>query len=612
MKKVVYLNELRKPDIENLDRLYEDLKIPKKFIENTYDGKDKVYALIPKTETRELEYRCEKCGAILVAKWEIIKTIMNTLKEVPYKYEFSGKYYSSFKRALSIYRWDSIKGCYIFSEKREDTALFSSDICKDAKKIEEQSEKICSPYINEYKQEAKKFANMKCCPICNEILIKKEPYIKTDIYTEIDDVDWVTEYKEWYRECLRYEGEKQVEKGRCFRLTLKASLEANEQMRRCDRYLQACDSFVATKSTKINITSDFLKNYIMNLINLEANIICMSKRLKELYLLQHENESDICYEQGLSVFGFAKEVEAKIKALNNLKQDKDEREKQPLSFETVGYPQEPVQPKMKKAFLFNKKRIAAINAQMESDYQSALKKYFNTTEECDRQTEKNKIDALNQKNSEIKNIVKRIDETAEELLKAQNELDIKRENLNNIPAPSIAKKKIIDDEIFVLEDNLKKTFRCRNELYSYNIVFKKYRNIITLSTFYEYLLSGRCNSLEGANGAYNLFENETRINSIITKLDEIETKLDEIKENQLTVYNKLNAIEKSLKSLNSTMNKAVSSLEAIAINTNNMSQYLENISNQSDVIAHNTAISAYYSRVNAELTNALGFMVALK
>lgn len=39
---------------------------------------------------------------------------------------------------------------------------------------------------------------------------------------------------------------------------------------------------------------------------------------------------------------------------------------------------------------------------------------------------------------------------------------------------------------------------------------------------------------------------------------------------------------------------------------------MEHISRNSDVVAHNTAVTAYYSKVNTELTNALGYMVAFK
>jgi hypothetical protein len=136
-------------------------------------------------------------------------------------------------------------------------------------------------------------------------------------------------------------------------------------------------------------------------------------------------------------------------------------------------------------------------------------------------------------------------------------------------------------------------------------VFDKYRDIVALSTFYEYLMAGRCETLDGINGAYNIYENELRLNTIITKLDEI-------KENQFMIYNKLRDIDNSLSTLNYTMEKAVSSLDTISKNTSDMNVYLDNISKNTAVIAHNSAVTAYYSKVNAELTNALGFMVALK
>ena len=60
------------------------------------------------------------------------------------------------------------------------------------------------------------------------------------------------------------------------------------------------------------------------------------------------------------------------------------------------------------------------------------------------------------------------------------------------------------------------------------------------------------------------------------------------------------------------MEKAVSSLEQINIHTGSMKKYLEKIADNTSVIAHNAAVTAYYAKINAELTNALGFMVALR
>ena len=43
------------------------------------------------------------------------------------------------------------------------------------------------------------------------------------------------------------------------------------------------------------------------------------------------------------------------------------------------------------------------------------------------------------------------------------------------------------------------------ELYDENIIFPKYRELVAVSAINEYLLSGRCETLEGENSAYNLY-----------------------------------------------------------------------------------------------------------
>ena len=42
-----------------------------------------------------------------------------------------------------------------------------------------------------------------------------------------------------------------------------------------------------------------------------------------------------------------------------------------------------------------------------------------------------------------------------------------------------------------------------------------------------------------------------------------------------------------------------------------MNKYLDVIAQNSDVIAYNTAATAYYSKINAELTDTLCFLTAL-
>ena len=70
-------------------------------------------------------------------------------------------------------------------------------------------------------------------------------------------------------------------------------------------------------------------------------------------------------------------------------------------------------------------------------------------------------------------------------------------------------------------------------MYSLDVIFPKYRNIIAVSSFYEYLLSGRCDKLEGA---YNIFESELRMNLIINKIDDVIKHLEKIEQHQYMLY----------------------------------------------------------------------------
>ena len=63
-----------------------------------------------------------------------------------------------------------------------------------------------------------------------------------------------------------------------------------------------------------------------------------------------------------------------------------------------------------------------------------------------------------------------------------------------------------------------------------------FRNLVAVSQIYEYILSGRCTELGGFQGAYNLYEQETRMDIVIMQLDDIYEELEEIKENQYMLY----------------------------------------------------------------------------
>ena len=184
----------------------------------------------------------------------------------------------------------------------------------------------------------------------------------------------------------------------------------------------------------------------------------------------------------------------------------------------------------------------------------------------------------------------------------------------------------IQNDVKAAEMQLAAAAKARADFYAYNIIYPKYRNYVAVTTFCEYLESGRCVSLEGANGAYNLYETECMNNLIVSQLTVIADKLESIKQNQLLMYREMKNINQNLKNLNETMKDAVRSINSMAESMSDMQDYLIDISaNTKDIkhtnskIAANTAVSAHYSAVtahyaklNCELTNALGFMVAFK
>lgn len=148
----------------------------------------------------------------------------------------------------------------------------------------------------------------------------------------------------------------------------------------------------------------------------------------------------------------------------------------------------------------------------------------------------------------------------------------------------LAQKEDIESQITTLVKKRKEISETLNKLYDINIIYPKYRNFVAVTTFYEYFESGRCNELQGHEGAYNIYENEIRLNVIITKLDDIIERLDEIRSNQYAIHN------------------AVSEGNRIA---NNIYQQAIKTSGKMDLISENSAITSYNSMITAKNSEIL-------
>lgn len=375
-------------------------------------------------------------------------------------------------------------------------------------------------------------------------------------------------------------------------------------------YTKSCDLFVAenaqAKVSEIKANSEELKKYILHLIHLENNIYALEQQLSELYYQRIPNNRSVV----LSVHEPAYMMKAELEELRTAYQKAVEAIGDAKAYQpevSVNYPEEPAAPVLGKPGLFNKKKVMEENEALTAKYQAAMEAYRKEVQRCDE--EKARLIA-EERAAVIGEAQAKADTAKAALDEAEGSLDEKIKALEARPVPAKAVKEMLDKEIKEAEELLKKTFAARNELYAYDIIFGKYRNAVALSSFYEYLMSGRCTSLEGADGAYNIYESEVRANRVIAQLDTVISSLEDIKQNQYMMYEELCSINTSLASLNYTMDAALKSIRGIEVNTNHMNEYMEHISQNSDVIAHNTAVTAYYSKVNAQLTNALGYMVA--
>lgn len=139
-----------------------------------------------------------------------------------------------------------------------------------------------------------------------------------------------------------------------------------------------------------------------------------------------------------------------------------------------------------------------------------------------------------------------------------------------------------EKELTILRDN-------KNKLLSLGILYPKYDNLIALTRFQEYLITGRCQALEGADGAYNLFEIECRTDMIIKKLEDISDKLEQIKENQYQLYYVMNEIQENQKELQTLFSNAFEdihyTLSSIEQQGKEANFYLNEISKNSSLTA---------------------------
>ena len=371
-----------------------------------------------------------------------------------------------------------------------------------------------------------------------------------------------------------------------------------------------------------------LKEYLKNIMDIEKNIFSLTERLKNLYYLNCSAGKDAIASEKKFLLDFNIAVLNAKKKCNELKSRKVEKEIniEDFSISLPEKPQKPTKPKepvLAKPGLFNRKKVLAENAALTEKYEkdlegyelakekysAALKEYKQKVNMLEKQRENDYAFAIEAARENLEKDIVKAKTNYEELVEKQEQAMLVAKDK---PTPEKAKHVILKEEIKNAEVLLKKYYEAKDKLYSYGVLFGKYRNFVAVSSLYEYLSSGRCDSLEGAHGAYNLYENEIRMNMVICQLNQVIESLEEIKQNQYMIYSAIKESNVLLESLNSSTYSAMTSLEEIKTRATTMESYMSKIADNTQVIAYNTERTAFYSKKNAELTNALGFMVALK
>lgn len=141
------------------------------------------------------------------------------------------------------------------------------------------------------------------------------------------------------------------------------------------------------------------------------------------------------------------------------------------------------------------------------------------------------------------------------------------------------------------------------EIYSKDIVYKKYRTLAGVSTIYEYFESGRCDDFKEA---YNKLEEELRLDKIVLNLEQINSKLDSINRNQYLLYNVLqesNSIQRQMLSESRSFSERFADYcKGQQLTQEEMQQKLAGISASSQQTAYYAGQSAkelnYMNRMN--------------
>ena len=166
------------------------------------------------------------------------------------------------------------------------------------------------------------------------------------------------------------------------------------------------------------------------------------------------------------------------------------------------------------------KKILAENSKKQKDYQERLHVYEHE---------------YAQKTNEYEN--------------AYKEYKVKVEEENKRLVREEQEKAVLNTTLQQITVRKSKGAKALGKLYDMDVVYPKYRNLSMISSLYEYFASGRCSTLEGHEGAYNILEQEIRLDHIVLRLDQVIVNLEKIRQNQYMLYEVMQSVNANVSRL---------------------------------------------------------------
>lgn len=165
----------------------------------------------------------------------------------------------------------------------------------------------------------------------------------------------------------------------------------------------------------------------------------------------------------------------------------------------------------------------------------------------------------------------------------------------------------IDQQIINVEAEKQETATALKRLYDVGIVYPKYRGLIPITMFCEYIASGRRTELEGIHGMYDLYEAELLGQKIVGELSKINmtlslisyqiggiaNQLHGIARNQVMLYEEVARGNDIAKRISADTTAMLEKTNSVLSAVNGLSKEISTIKSSAEMSAYNTEIAAH-------------------